>query len=131
MEQKNIKALHGIIAELENGKTISEALSVYYTKRKVLIPIKESIHNRHLDVIEFSVRTQNALKRNNLMTFGDIIDYIESGNKLNKIRNLGVNSMTEFCEKMLDYNFDLLNADEKVKFLVTFVEENEHSLRVA
>ena len=131
MEQKNIKALHGIIAELENGKTISEALSVYYTKRKVLIPIKKCVYDRHLDVIEFSARTHNALKRNNLMTFGDILDYIESGNKLNKVRNLGVNSMTEFCEKMLNYNFDLLNADEKVDFLVTFVAENEASLKVS
>ena len=129
MEQKNIKALHGIIAELENGKTISEALSVYYTKRKVLIPIKENVRNRRLDVIEFSVRMNNALKGHGLFTFGDVFDYIENGNKLGNIRNVGSVSMRDFCEKMLNYNFNLLSADEKVKFLITFVEENEESLR--
>ena len=129
MEKKNIKALHGIIAELENGKTISEALSVYYTKRKVLMPIKENVRERNLDAIEFSARMNNALKRQHLFTFGDIYDYIENGNKLSDIKNVGLVSMKDFCEKMLNYHFDLLSADEKVNFLVTFVEENKESLR--
>lgn len=129
MEQKNIKALHGIIAELENDKTISEALSVYYTTRKVVIPIKEKIYDHSLDILDFSARTSNGLKRQNLVTFGDVLNFIESGNQINKIRNLGVTSIKEFCEKMLNYNFDLLSADEKVNFLITFVEENEKSLR--
>ena len=129
MEKKNIKALHGIIAELENGKTISEALSVYYTKRKVLIPIKEKVRNCQLDIIEFSARMSNGLKRQHLFTFGDVFDYIENGNKLSDIKNVGLVSMKDFCEKMLNYNFNLLSADEKVNFLITFVEENEESLR--
>lgn len=129
MKQKNIKALHGIIAELEKGKTISEALSTYYTTRKVVIPIKEKVRNRSLETLELPTRMSNGLKRHNLVTFGDVLDFIESGNKIKEIKNLGPTSIKDFCERMLNYNFNLLNADEKVNFLVTFVEENENSLR--
>lgn len=129
MKQQSINALHGIIAELENGHPISKALSVYYIKRKVVIPVKTSVYNYPIDVLDLTTRTSNALKRTRIMTFGDLLDYIENGNQLKTIKNFGATSIMDFCEKLLDYNFDLLNSNEKVEFLITFVEENEDSLR--
>ena len=127
----NINALHGIIAELENGAPISKALSTYYTKRKVIIPIKKITHDRSIDELFLTTRTSNALKRAKLMTFGDLLDYVENGNQLKKIRGFGVTSIQEFYEQILDYHFELLNADEKVEFLITFVEGNEKFLKEA
>ena len=127
----NINALHGIIAELENGAPISKALSTYYTKRKVIIPIKKITHGRSIDELFLTTRTSNALKRAKLMTFGDLLDYVENGKQLKTIRGFGVTSITEFYEQILDYHFELLNADEKVEFLITFVEDNEKFLKEA
>lgn len=127
----NINALHGIIAELENGAQISKALSTYYTKRKVIIPIKSNTHDLSIDELILTTRTSNALKRAKLMTFGDLLDYVENGNQLKKIRGFGATSIQEFYEQILDYHFELLNADEKVEFLITFVEDNEKFLKEA
>lgn len=130
MKQQNINALHGIIAELENGAPISKALSVYYTKRKVIIPIKTITYDLSINELDLSTRTSNALKRANLMTFGDLLDYVENGNQLKTIKNFGVTSIKGLYEQILDYHFELLNANEKVEFLITFVEDNEEFLKV-
>ena len=131
MKQQNINALHGIIAELENGTPISKALSVYYTKRKVVIPIDIKTYDISIDVLDLTTRTSNALKKAEIMTFGDLLNYIENGNQLKTIRNFGATSIIDFSEKVLDYNFDLLNANEKTEFLIAFVEDNEEFLREA
>lgn len=129
MKQQNINVLHGIIAELENGAPISKALSVYYTKRKVIIPIKTETYGCYIDELELTTRTSNALKRARIMTFGDLLDYVENGNQLKTIKSFGATSIKTFYEQILDYHFELLNADEKVKFLITFVEDNENFLK--
>ena len=129
MKQQNINVLHGIIAELENGAPISKALSVYYTKRKVIIPIKEITHDIALDELDLTTRTSNALKRARLMTFGDLLNYVENGNQLKTIKGFGATSIITLYEQILDYHFELLNATEKVRFLIACVKDNEKFLK--
>lgn len=82
---------------------------------EVLIPVEgvvreeEEVRNKILDTpiedVEFSVRTFNCLKKENINTLGELI--LRSENELLNIRNFGKRSLEEVLERLAQHSFGL------------------------
>lgn len=64
-----------------------------------------------IDVLDFSVRASNCLKRANIYTLADLTERTEDD--LAKIRNLGKKSVDEIIEKLRKEGYDLKSSDEE------------------
>lgn len=76
-----------------------------------------------IDELALSVRSNNALRRANIPTLGDLIERLNGGD-LKNIRNLGAKSLSEIQTKMLVYGFERLSEKEKCEFFHYLVENN-------
>ena len=66
---------------------------------------KEKILNKTIEELDFSVRSYNCLKKFNVNTLRDLVNY--SPMEVIKIKNLGKKSLDEIKEKMTKYGFVL------------------------
>ncbi len=89
----------------------------------VVMPYSRSACDTNVDSIDFSVRSNNALKRSGLMTVGDVIDAIMD-ERLMGVRNLGKKSYIEIKVLVLKFGYDLLSEREKVTFFRELLERN-------
>ena len=76
-----------------------------------------------IDELCLSVRSQNALKRADIMTLGVLIDALNEG-KVKGLRNLGRKSFREIQTRILVYGYEKLNQKEKQQFFDDLIEEN-------
>lgn len=76
-----------------------------------------------IDELCLSVRSQNALKRADIMTLGVLIDALNEG-KVKGLRNLGRKSFREIQTIILVYGYEKLNQREKQQFFDDLIEEN-------
>jgi len=83
-------------AELE-GEPISEEEKEKSEKEKIL--------NKTIEELDFSVRSYNCLKKFNVNTLRDLVNY--SPMEVIKIKNLGKKSLDEIKEKITKYGFVL------------------------
>lgn len=80
------------------------------------VPAEDEVRNKILDTpiedVEFSVRTFNCLKKENINTLGELIQRNE--NELLNIRNFGRRSLDEVLERLQQYDLSLAggSADE-------------------
>lgn len=82
--------------ELE-GESISEEEKERSEKDKIL--------NKTIEELDFSVRSYNCLKKSNVNTLRDLVEY--SPMEIIKIKNLGKKSLDEIKEKITKYGFVL------------------------
>ena len=82
--------------ELE-GESISEEEKERNEKEKIL--------NKTIEELDFSVRSYNCLKKSNVNTLRDLVEY--SPMEIIKIKNLGKKSLDEIKEKITKYGFVL------------------------
>ena len=66
---------------------------------------KEKILNKTIEELDFSVRSYNCLKKSNVNTLRDLVNY--SPMEVIKIKNLGKKSLEEIKEKITKYGFVL------------------------
>ncbi|MBE3092415.1 MAG: DNA-directed RNA polymerase subunit alpha [Chloroflexi bacterium] len=66
---------------------------------------KEKILNKSIEELDFSVRSYNCLKKSNINTLRDLVNY--SPMEVIKIKNLGKKSLDEIKEKINKYGFVL------------------------
>lgn len=66
---------------------------------------KEKILNKTIEELDFSVRSYNCLKKSNVNTLRDLVNY--SPTEVIKIKNLGKKSLDEIKEKITKYGFVL------------------------
>jgi len=66
---------------------------------------KEKILNKTIEELDFSVRSYNCLKKSNINTLRDLVNY--SPMEVIKIKNLGKKSLDEIKEKITKYGFVL------------------------
>lgn len=83
----------------------------------ILYELKEfgapRINSTHINKLELSVRTYNALTREDIYYVEDIIQLFENGSIL-EIRNLGKKSVAELCDVLNKIGFEVKNPfDEK------------------
>ncbi len=88
---------------------------------------KSIILATHIDDLEFSRRTYNALKRTGICTLGDISNL--TAQKLSKIRNLGEKSCKEVIEKLKEYGLSLKEKEDEND---VFIDEvlNQATVRI-
>jgi len=66
---------------------------------------KEKVLNKTIEELDFSVRSYNCLKKSNVNTLRDLVNY--SPMEVIKIKNLGKKSLDEIKEKLAKYGFVL------------------------
>jgi DNA-directed RNA polymerase subunit alpha len=75
---------------------------------------KEKILNKTIEELDFSVRSYNCLKKSNVNTLRDLVNY--SPMEVIKIKNLGKKSLDEIKEKMTKYGFVLGEKTQQEDF---------------
>ena len=71
-----------------------------------------------------SVRSSNCLHRAGYRTIGELVEAIESGDDLRKIRNCGARSIDEIMEKLFCYQYEQLDEGQKVRYINKVIELN-------
>jgi len=66
---------------------------------------REKILNKTLEELDFSVRSYNCLKKSDVNTLRDLVEF--SPREIIKIKNLGKKSLDEIKEKITKYGFVL------------------------
>ncbi len=69
----------------------------------------KTIYNMSIDDLDLTQRSYNSLKKHDINTVGDLIQYSED--ELNRIRNFGKKSLTEVKEKLVELNLSLKTRD--------------------
>lgn len=129
MTQTNIDVMDIIVDRMAEGATLSKALESVYVKRNVAIPYKEECFNVLIVDFGMSNRTTNALLRGKLRTIGDVITFCKN-NKITDMAGVGRNSGIELFETILDYCWDNMDSEERVRFLIKTVEMNKGNIRI-
>ena len=108
-EQKMMELIndYGLIQTLQD---------VYGTNIQVEIGFSVAACETSIDDINFSVRSQNALKRAGIFTVRNIIEIIPDDGLL-RIRNLGKKSINEIKTRILSFGYDQLSTAGKQEFI--------------
>lgn len=110
--------------ELINDCGLIQAIhDVYGTNIQVEIGFSSAACETSIDDINFSVRSQNALKRAGLFTVRNVIEAISNDGLLH-IRNLGRKSMNEIKTRILAFGYDQLSAAGKLEFVRDLMSRN-------
>lgn len=72
------------------------------------------INSTHINKLELSVRTYNALTREDIYYVEDIIPLFENGSIL-EIRNMGKKSVAELCDVLKKFGFEVKNPFDEDK----------------
>ena len=110
--------------ELINERGLIQAIhDVYGNGINVEIGFSAAACETSIDDINFSVRSQNALKRAGLFTVRSVIEAI-SDDGLLQIRNLGRKSMNEIKTRILAFGYDHLSTVGKEEFVRDLISRN-------
>ena len=110
--------------ELINDRGLIQAIhDVYGSGINVEIGFSAAACETSIDDINFSVRSQNALKRAGLFTVRRVIEAISNDGLLN-IRNLGKKSMNEIKTRILAFGYDQLSPAGKTAFVCDLIGRN-------
>ena len=110
--------------ELINDRGLIQAIhDVYKANIHIEIGFSSAACETSIDDINFSVRSQNALKRAGLFTVRNVIEAI-SNDELLRIRNLGKKSLTEIKTRILAFGYDQLSAAGKAEFIRDLINRN-------
>lgn len=93
-------------------------------KLRFPIYLNEKLRTTELETLELSVRSSNCLHRAGYRTIGELVEAIESGDDLRKIRNCGARSIDEIMEKLFCYQYGQLDEGEKVRYINKVIELN-------
>ena len=89
----------------------------------VKFAIPERFFGVSVDALELGNRARNALGRGHIETIEDILD--RQGNLSRGIKGMGVNTVTEVMNRLINYVICNLTDDELKKFAIRFSELNE------
>ena len=80
-----------------------------YIVREIIVASDKQLNKDVLSIriveLEFSVRTLNSLKNENIIYLGDLVSFTEG--QLKKFRNMGMVSIIEIKEKLAEKNLEL------------------------
>ena len=112
----------------QKRRTHGELNSVYAKYGKQLrfpVYLGQALTEAPLEDLELSVRSYNCLKRAGMRTVGDLVEGIDGRTDLLKIRNLGMRSANEIMQAVMEYQYDLLSDEGKIRYLKRLSELNE------
>lgn len=92
-------------------------------RRSIYYPLKltKQFEDTYIDFLTHDARSTNALKRGEIMNFGDLI---ENWDNLKTIRNLGDRSYKVIRNAFINAYYQSLSVDGKAKFLADIIELN-------
>jgi DNA-directed RNA polymerase alpha subunit len=128
MTLRNIEIMDIIVNKMVEGKTLADALSDVYTKRRVAIPYNDDMLAISVRNLHMSSRTTNALMRAHLVTLGEVVRLCNQ-QKITDVKAMGTSGGTELFESVLNYLWEEMTEDEKMSFLIDVVERNESYIR--
>ena len=85
--------------------------------------VKYSDCEKSIDELNLSVRSQNALRRAQIDTIGDLVDALNK-EAVKEIRNLGRKSYSEIQTKLLVYNYESMSERKKADFMESLIDNN-------
>ena len=115
----------------QKRRTHGELNSVYAKYGKQLrfpVYLGQALTEAPLEDLELSVRSYNCLKRAGMRTVGDLVEGIDGRTDLLKIRNLGIRSANEIMQAVMEYQYDLLSDEGKIRYLKRLAELNEYTI---
>lgn len=130
IRQININCMDMVVNGLAEGKSFSEALRAVYVKRRVCIPLETKMLDASVTNLKVSKRTMNAIRRAHVQTIRDLMDRVEDGYGLDKIKNFGEQSQRETKAALLDYAWNHMSQSEKDSFLMDTVARNIDNVRI-
>jgi DNA-directed RNA polymerase alpha subunit len=119
-----------VVNGLAEGKSFSEALRAVYVKRRVHLPMGADMLDASITSLRLSNRTMNAIRRAHVQTIRDLMDRVEDGYGLDKIKNFGEQSQRETKAALLDYAWNHMSQREKDDFLIDTVARNIDNVRI-
>ena len=93
-------------------------------KLKFPIYFNEKLRTIELEALELSVRSSNCLHRAGFKTIGELVEMIDDGEDLKKIRNCGSKSVDEIMEQLFCYQYCQLETSQKIKYVNRVLELN-------
>lgn len=96
-----IKALY-IFDKLPDKQSIKQIKDILLSSNNIT---KDNIHNLKIENMQFSKRTFNCLNRAGITTLAELLCLSEED--LLKIRNLGMQSLTEIIDTLKNHNLEL------------------------
>ncbi len=93
-------------------------------KLRFLLYINQKLMEAELEVLDLSMRSGNCLHRAGFRTVGELVEAIEGSEDLKKIRNCGAKSIDEIMEKLFCYQYSLISAEGKVKYINRVLQLN-------
>ena len=91
---------------------------------KFPIYVSDKLYNTDLDVLDLTTRGMNGLKRNKIGTVGELVDFVDSPDKLMKIRGMGKKTADEILHRLYLYQYSILPEDRKGDYLYKVMELN-------
>ncbi len=82
-----------------------------------------------IDVLELSVRSYHGLKRGGYDTIGQVIESVENGMALKKVRNLGAKSIREIMENMFLWYLSTMTPEQRDKYILETIVMNGHNIQ--
>ena len=86
-------------------------------KLKFPVYMNERINKTEISALELSVRSDNCLHRAGYNTIGQLVESIESGEDLRRIRNCGSKSIDEIMEQLFCFQYGQLDISQKIKYI--------------
>ena len=113
---------------VERDGLIATLRGVFGKRIWVRVPFSQGACDSSIDVIGFSPRADNSLKRAGIFTIGEVIDLI-ADNGLLRIRNLGQKTQNEIQTRILVFGYERLNEAERKRFFYDVLERACRSTR--
>ena len=112
-----------LMQSVEDNGFLETIHAAFGGRVRVSVAYSKKSSDTEIDVMDFSVRANNALKREGLFTLGEIVDLI-MGEGLMRIRNLGKKTENEIKTRLLAFGYAQLSDAEKRRFFYDLLEKN-------
>lgn len=112
------------------GTTIEEILLRNKKLFRFQMMLKPEHMAQSIDALEFSVRSNNSLRRAGIHTVGELVEECcakpdtTSRKQLQRYRNLGRNSADEILIKLFYYQFSILPESRRKEYMRRIAEAN-------
>lgn len=95
-------------------------------KVRFLLHLTPSMRETPIDALDLSVRGYHCLKRAGYNTIGQLVESIEEGNELSRIRNCGKNTIQEIMIRLFLHQYHTLSENRREKYLLETVALNRY-----
>ena len=93
-------------------------------KLRFEIFINDKLRSTSIEVLDLSVRSMHCLYRAGFQTIADVVEQIECGDDLRKIRSCGTKSVNEIMEQLFCYQYMQIPKEKKIWYIAKVLKLN-------